>query len=191
MRVETLPDPERYIDLDAVVLWDANYNEGDIGAIYTSINRYGFNGAIRLWKDNECRAGNHSTKALRICQREKIIPSGTGCLVYGEKYYVAFISIAHLDETEALAYAIADNNLARMASADEAMLTDYLERLSRMDSSAFLATGFDEDDLNQRLLERERNSRGPEEFPEYDETISTQFQCPKCGYEWSGKPNNV
>ena len=28
----------------------------------------------------------------------------------------------------------------------------------------------------------------PEEFPSYDETIPTAYCCPKCGYEWSGKP---
>lgn len=27
----------------------------------------------------------------------------------------------------------------------------------------------------------------PEEFPEYDESIDTEHQCPKCGYQWSGK----
>ena len=26
----------------------------------------------------------------------------------------------------------------------------------------------------------------PDEFREYDEDIETQYQCPKCGYEWSG-----
>lgn len=28
----------------------------------------------------------------------------------------------------------------------------------------------------------------PDEFPEYDEDIGTEYCCPKCGYEWSGKP---
>jgi hypothetical protein len=27
----------------------------------------------------------------------------------------------------------------------------------------------------------------PSEFPEADEDIETEHQCPKCGYEWSGK----
>lgn len=27
----------------------------------------------------------------------------------------------------------------------------------------------------------------PEEFKEYTETIETEYECPKCGYEWSGK----
>ena len=28
----------------------------------------------------------------------------------------------------------------------------------------------------------------PEEFAEYGDDIETQYCCPKCGYEWSGKP---
>jgi hypothetical protein len=28
----------------------------------------------------------------------------------------------------------------------------------------------------------------PEEFSEYGEDIPTEHRCPKCGYQWSGKP---
>jgi hypothetical protein len=28
----------------------------------------------------------------------------------------------------------------------------------------------------------------PEEFGEYGEDIATEHRCPKCGYQWSGKP---
>ena len=28
----------------------------------------------------------------------------------------------------------------------------------------------------------------PEEFASYDEDLETQYKCPKCEYEWSGKP---
>lgn len=31
-------------------------------------------------------------------------------------------------------------------------------------------------------------AEAPEDFPSYDETIETEYCCPKCGYEWSGKP---
>lgn len=27
----------------------------------------------------------------------------------------------------------------------------------------------------------------PEDFKSFDETIETQYCCPKCGYRWSGK----
>jgi hypothetical protein len=27
----------------------------------------------------------------------------------------------------------------------------------------------------------------PDQFDEFDEGIDTDYRCPKCGYEWSGK----
>lgn len=31
----------------------------------------------------------------------------------------------------------------------------------------------------------------PNDFNEYDEDIETEYCCPKCGYRWSGKPNDA
>ena len=48
-----------------------------------------------------------------------------------------------------------------------------------------LAADFDTDELTDLgfLL----NGKGaPEDFPEVDESIATEHQCPKCGYKWSG-----
>jgi hypothetical protein len=28
----------------------------------------------------------------------------------------------------------------------------------------------------------------PEEFQSFDDDISTDYQCPRCAYTWSGKP---
>ena len=28
----------------------------------------------------------------------------------------------------------------------------------------------------------------PQEFSEYGEDIATEHRCPRCGYEWRGKP---
>jgi hypothetical protein len=28
----------------------------------------------------------------------------------------------------------------------------------------------------------------PTEFHQYDQSIPTDYRCPMCGYEWSGKP---
>src|SRR5262245_48831565 len=33
-----------------------------------------------------------------------------------------------------------------------------------------------------------KDTKPPSEFASYDEDIETQYCCPKCGYEWSGKP---
>lgn len=34
-----------------------------------------------------------------------------------------------------------------------------------------------------------KEAAAPEGFASYDEDIETEYCCPKCGYQWSGKPN--
>ena len=53
-------------------------------------------------------------------------------------------------------------------------------------------SGFNQGQLDD-LVQRERpnevsEKQAPEDFAEYNEDIDTQYCCPKCGYEWSGKP---
>lgn len=53
-------------------------------------------------------------------------------------------------------------------------LTDVLDEL--MDASSLSSS---------KISDREDSS--PDEFPEFDDSIETEFECPKCGYAWSGK----
>jgi len=41
--------------------------------------------------------------------------------------------------------------------------------------------------IQHQHLENEKAYEPPDEFPEHDEEIDTEYCCPKCGYEWSGK----
>ena len=51
-----------------------------------------------------------------------------------------------------------------------------------------------EDELLRGMLEEIASEAGliapvpPDDFPEYDEDIDTEYRCPKCFYEWSGSP---
>jgi hypothetical protein len=49
--------------------------------------------------------------------------------------------------------------------------------------------GLDESimDANLGNFEPPRSAESPNEFPTFDESIHTDFQCPKCSYAWSGK----
>ena len=50
----------------------------------------------------------------------------------------------------------------------------------------FLALpGFDEAAFFR--LQESGGRQPPENFPEVDESIATEHECPKCGYSWSGK----
>lgn len=37
-------------------------------------------------------------------------------------------------------------------------------------------------------FDRPRTADSPQEFPGFDEGVKTDYCCPKCRYEWSGKP---
>jgi ParB-like chromosome segregation protein Spo0J len=50
----------------------------------------------------------------------------------------------------------------------------------------FTVTGFSEHDL-ARLLADALPAHAPDEFRSVDETLATDYRCPKCTYEWSGK----
>jgi ParB-like chromosome segregation protein Spo0J len=49
--------------------------------------------------------------------------------------------------------------------------------------------GFEDGEL-ERLLAQVQTAtvEAPEAFAEYDESLETAYECPKCHYEWSGKP---
>lgn len=162
MPLKTKPPtiPDHYIALDDVRLWESNYNEGDVGSIVIMIRRYGFNRAVSLWRDNEVRAGNHTVMALRALQQAGE-PAPKHVLEQDGKWYIPFIDVAHLNETEALAYAIADNRAAALASQDDALLAKYLQAIKNDDDTAFEAVGYDDEDL-RKLFARAHAPMFPE-----------------------------
>jgi hypothetical protein len=75
------------------------------------------------------------------------------------------------------AYILADNKLALNARWDSALLAGELNELR--DAYALDLIGFTDDEFT-RLM---KGVSSPEEFREYDD-ISTDHECPKCGYRW-------
>lgn len=83
------------------------------------------------------------------------------------------------------AHLVADNRIAELSEADEAGLREILGELKASDFDMELS-GFDAGALEKALAGLEE-PEAPPEFPEADEDIPTEFQCPKCQYRWSGK----
>lgn len=48
-------------------------------------------------------------------------------------------------------------------------------------------TDFPLEDWGLEIPELTIEAEAPETFAEYDESIPTEHECPKCGYRWSGK----
>jgi ParB-like chromosome segregation protein Spo0J len=93
-----------------------------------------------------------------------------------------------LTESQALAYVVADNELARQSDPDQAQLAAILTELKAREPLLVEAAGYGAAELEQ-LLRAIAPLEAPEDFSEYDEEIETEYCCPKCGYSWSGKPN--
>ena len=73
------------------------------------------------------------------------------------------------------ALAIYDNRTAELAE------WDWPQLAADQAAGVPLAPWWSPQELQRAIPE------APESFPMVDDTIATEHQCPKCGYEWSGK----
>lgn len=145
---------DRWIDLDDVTLWDENPNEGDVGAIATSIRQFGFHGALQLWH-KEVRGGNHTVKALRHLLAEGWQPRGDGIRRLGRAVQVRYVDISELSEAEADAFGIALNRTTRLGYDDPEALLDLLSKIEPLDPHVFRATGYSKEDMDDIIALRE------------------------------------
>ncbi len=88
-------------------------------------------------------------------------------------------------DQDELAHLLADNKIAELA---ELNLEDVRTLVGELSLEMRELAGFDANEL-KKLLAGAFNDSEPHpaaEFPVCDETISTEHQCEKCGYKWSG-----
>lgn len=147
-----------------------NVNQGDFGAIQQSVETNGFYGTIVAnRRTGHILAGNHRyavAKAMHYAD----VP-------------VAWVDV---DDEQELRILIADNRTTRLGIDNEASLAELLSELA-VTPIGLEGTGYDGDDLDALISGVAANAKSPDEFPEVDETLPTDFKCPSCGYEWSGK----
>ena len=82
----------------------------------------------------------------------------------------------------AMAYVVADNELARQSDPDQAQLAAILEELQAKEPLLVEAAGYSAQELEQLL-----HSIQMPEFKEYDESIADEvewLECPECGHKW-------
>ena len=78
-----------------------------------------------------------------------------------------------------------DNRSHQESGWDMELLAPEMAELQALSIDAAL-TGFDADEISKFLDPGTSDGKPPESFKEYDETIPTEHECPKCGYTWSG-----
>lgn len=148
-----------YLPVESLRPYDRNarkHAEDDVDAIAASIQTFGFDDPIGIWRDN-------------------LIVEGHGRLMAAKKLgmtEVPCIRLDHLTDEERRAYALAHNRTAELSAWDYELRDIEIEDLS-FDMTDF---GFDKlEDVDVDDLFAPAPEKEPEE--------PKQIQCPHCG-EW-------
>ena len=92
------------------------------------------------------------------------------------------VLILDVTEAEANVLLATHDPIAAMAEQNQEMLEELIGSLE------IDVPGLEEIFAPSRLDKAYKELEPPEEFTTYDDNLETQYCCPKCGYEWSGKP---
>ena len=166
--------------LSELSVWTRNYNEGDIGAISTSIAAFGYNRSISVWRDGIVIAGNHTLLALQWLYKQQVDAPQNVQVIAGE-WWIQVTDVSHLSDEQAPAYAIAANRTAALANPDMEALTALLQEVANFDDEMFRATAYTGDDLDEMLFELspEFEPVPIDEQPRLDQL--EPLICPHCG----------
>ena len=169
----------RYVDLDKIKSAERNPKLHDLPTIRASLTRFGIADAAGIVNEatGKLVAGHGRVTALRD-MRDTGDPAPAGVTVDAKgRWKVPVLSgVEFTDDAEAEAFLLAHNRTTELGGWDSALLADTLDDLG------------DNTGIGFKLPELPGLDPRPDEFPEYDDDIPTDYQCPSCGYEWSGKP---
>ena len=192
---------------------DRNPKLHDIGAICDSIQRHGFKDLLEYdaaLNDGHggIVAGNGRLEALvKLSNSGANAPRGVKVTEDGDWAIPVQFGVNSRTTAEGLAYLVTNNNLSlsggSFTALDVSRLYDsegYVELLELLAAEESLPISVDGDDLDLLVAELNRDGGqsyqepgeadeeypAPSDFKEFDETIETDHECPKCGYKWSG-----
>lgn len=139
----------------------ANPNQGDIGAIHTSITANGWYGAVITQKSTGyILAGNHRIIAAREAGAEKVPVIELDC-----------------DDQTATRILLADNRTNRLGNDDPDAVANLLRDLIEHDGIE--GTGYDADDLDTLISEP-----APLDLTDTP-TNAKPVECPNCGHTFN------
>lgn len=128
---------KKTVKLTELKLYPDNPNQGDIGAIATSIEEFGqFRSIVVNKRTMEILAGNHTFLAMKMLGKEEIDAE--------------FVDV---DEITAKKIVLADNRLSEISMYDTDVLKNILIEIAEIDT--LVGTGFDGDDLDALIAELE------------------------------------
>lgn len=170
-QAETHEPAAVWLPIDKLSPWGQNPRQNDnaVDEVSASIKRFGFGSPIVARKEDGMVIAGHTR--LRAAQRLGL-----------DRVPVRFLD---LDPADAKLLAIADNKVGEIAEWDDAKLAEVLSEL-RDDGALDELDGLGMDAAELDTLINGSDEEILEEFPEVDEDIQTDHQCPSCGYQWSG-----
>ncbi|MFF4403822.1 ParB/RepB/Spo0J family partition protein [Streptomyces sp. NPDC001404] len=159
------------LPLDQLMPYPGNAKRGDVDAIRASLRKNGQYRSlvVRAVPDGPLivLAGNHTMLALAAEGRED-----------------ARCEVIECDDATARRINLADNKIPELGDYDDDALAELLSHLDE----DYRGTGYSDADVQRIVHAVPHVPEAPEDFPSFDEGIDTEYRCPKCSYEWSGKP---
>jgi DNA modification methylase len=162
-----------HVPVDRLLPHPDNKRQGDIGAVYQSIEANGFFGALIVQRSTgHILAGNHRYLAAREAGARELP--------------VLYVDV---DDDQARRILLVDNRTNDLAAYDEEGLADLLKSILE-ETGTLVGTGFDGDDLDQLLddLGREPTAKGDGDTGERDDTELAALQLKwgtAAGQVWS------
>lgn len=201
----------KYMPLPEIPSASRNAKDHDLSAIRASIETFGCVVAGEIdERTGRLVAGHGRKEVLMQMQAEGASPPEGVQLTEDGTWLAAIVrGWRSRSDADAEAYMIAHNRSGEKGGWDEDVLALSLQEIQQADAALLAATGYSEDEaatLQEALAadahvtdvldddERygvdggEADGPSPEGFQEFDDDIATDYQCPRCAYEWSGKP---
>ena len=163
-----------YIDLDEIVEADNNPKDHDLGVIYQSINRFGFNNPIILNDANgKLLVGHGRLQALKMI-RDAGEDAPDRIVVEDGCWQVPVIKGVNIDNpAEAQAYLLADNRLTELGGWKNMDLIESLHEILE-ETGDLDGTGYDLEDVDTILKSLENTNIFEEEDGSTTQTAETE-----------------
>ena len=124
-------------------------------------------------------------KSIVVQKNTNHILAGHGVLEGLKADDYTHVDVSEVDQPDKWAMALLawDNKSGELSSWDQPNLIALEAELVEMDVP-MESMGFEMGEIDSI----NDNPEAPDDFPEYDNSINTEYKCPKCGYDWSGAP---
>lgn len=193
-----MPRRIEYVALGDVRRAERNPKTHDVEWIKSLVAKFGFVGsAVHDGRTGRFIAGHGRLEALEEMAAEGqhppdgIVAGDGGVWLMPVEY-----GWSSRSDAEAEALAVALNESTTRGGWDEQALARVLADLDAVDADLRRIAGWGDvqfaelaGSLDGTVRPLAEPGEPPDEFKSYDENIPTKYECPKCGYSWSGRPS--